>query len=71
LDLLLYGVEVVREPRLVIPHPRLHERAFVLVPLAEIAPDWVVPEPIGRGETVAMLATRIERSSLTRLQEAL
>lgn len=39
LDLLLYGQEVIREDGLEIPHPHLHERAFVLVPLAEIAPD--------------------------------
>jgi 2-amino-4-hydroxy-6-hydroxymethyldihydropteridine diphosphokinase len=37
-DLLLYGQEVRGEPSLVLPHPRLHERLFVLVPLAEIAP---------------------------------
>lgn len=38
-DLLLFGDEVVDEPALRVPHPRMHERAFVLVPLAEIAPD--------------------------------
>jgi 2-amino-4-hydroxy-6-hydroxymethyldihydropteridine diphosphokinase len=38
LDLLLYGQEVRAEPSLTLPHPRLHERLFVLVPLAEIAP---------------------------------
>lgn len=43
LDLLLYGEAVVHGPGLVVPHPRLHERAFVLVPLAEIAPDAVHP----------------------------
>jgi 2-amino-4-hydroxy-6-hydroxymethyldihydropteridine diphosphokinase len=43
LDLLLLGDEVVREPGLTIPHPRLHQRRFVLEPLAEVAPDWVVP----------------------------
>jgi 2-amino-4-hydroxy-6-hydroxymethyldihydropteridine diphosphokinase len=43
IDLLLYGDEVVSDADLVIPHPRLHERGFVLEPLAEIAPDWVVP----------------------------
>jgi 2-amino-4-hydroxy-6-hydroxymethyldihydropteridine diphosphokinase len=43
IDLLLYGDEVVRDADLVIPHPRLHERRFVLEPLAEIAPDWIVP----------------------------
>ena len=39
LDLLLYGQRVLDEPDLTVPHPRLHERAFVLVPLLEIAPD--------------------------------
>ena len=39
IDLLLYGDEVGDDPALTLPHPRLHERAFVLVPLAEIAPQ--------------------------------
>ncbi|MBX2865968.1 MAG: 2-amino-4-hydroxy-6-hydroxymethyldihydropteridine diphosphokinase [Leptolyngbyaceae cyanobacterium MAG.088] len=43
LDLLLYGNQVMDTPRLVLPHARMHERAFVLVPLAEIAPDWQHP----------------------------
>ncbi|MDI9240357.1 2-amino-4-hydroxy-6-hydroxymethyldihydropteridine diphosphokinase [Lysobacter sp. LF1] len=43
LDLLLYGDEVVDEPGLHVPHPHLHERAFVLVPLAEIAPEARIP----------------------------
>jgi 2-amino-4-hydroxy-6-hydroxymethyldihydropteridine diphosphokinase len=42
-DILSYGSRVVDEPDLSIPHPRLHERAFVLVPLAELAPDWRHP----------------------------
>ncbi len=42
-DILSYGDQVIETPELVIPHPRLHERAFVLVPLAEIAPDLVHP----------------------------
>ena len=44
LDLLLHGDAVVADDRLTLPHPRLHERAFVVVPLAEIAPDLVIPE---------------------------
>lgn len=43
LDILLYGDELVAEPRLQIPHVRMHDRAFVLVPLAEIAPEKVHP----------------------------
>ena len=43
LDLLAHGRAVIDRPGLVVPHPRLHERAFVLLPLAEIAPDWVHP----------------------------
>lgn len=43
LDLILYGDSVIDEPELVVPHPRFRERAFVLVPLAEIAPDWRDP----------------------------
>jgi 2-amino-4-hydroxy-6-hydroxymethyldihydropteridine diphosphokinase len=53
LDLLLYGDRVIEEPALVVPHPRMHERAFVLMPLAEIAPDAVVP---GKGAVAALLA---------------
>ena len=43
LDLLLYGDRVVADDDLVVPHPRLAERAFVLGPLAEVAAHWVVP----------------------------
>ena len=43
LDLLLYGDRVIDEPDLVVPHPRLHERAFVLLPLADVAPELKVP----------------------------
>jgi 2-amino-4-hydroxy-6-hydroxymethyldihydropteridine diphosphokinase len=53
LDLLLYGSEVVDQPGLEVPHPRLHERRFVLEPLAELDPALVVP---GRGRVSALLA---------------
>ncbi|KAF1016150.1 MAG: 2-amino-4-hydroxy-6-hydroxymethyldihydropteridine pyrophosphokinase [Stenotrophomonas maltophilia] len=43
LDLLLYAEQVLDLPELKVPHPYLHERAFVLVPLAEIAPDLAIP----------------------------
>ena len=43
IDILLYGDEVIDRPDLQVPHPRLHQRAFVLVPLAELAPDLIHP----------------------------
>ncbi len=53
LDLLLYGDAVIARPGLCVPHPHLHERAFVLVPLVEIVPDTLVP---GHGRVDALLA---------------
>jgi 2-amino-4-hydroxy-6-hydroxymethyldihydropteridine diphosphokinase len=53
LDLLLYGERTIDEPGLAVPHPRMHERAFVLVPLLEIAPDASIP---GKGRAAALLA---------------
>jgi len=52
LDLLLYGDEAIEEPGLTVPHPRLHERRFVLEPLAELAPGLLVP---GRGDVESLL----------------
>ena len=52
LDILLFGEHEISEPGLEIPHPRLAERAFVLIPLNEIAPEVVVP---GCGKTVSQL----------------
>lgn len=52
LDLLLFGDEVSDDPQLTLPHPRLHERAFVLAPLAEIAPGLTIP---GRGTVEDLL----------------
>ena len=54
LDLLLYGNEVRSSTHLTLPHPRMHERAFVLKPLVEIAPEAVIP---GRGPALACLAS--------------
>jgi 2-amino-4-hydroxy-6-hydroxymethyldihydropteridine diphosphokinase len=53
LDLLLYGDETIDEPGLAVPHPRIHERRFVLEPLAELAPGLVVS---GRGTVESLLA---------------
>lgn len=52
LDLLLHGGAVLDLPGLILPHPRLHLRAFVLAPLSEIAPDLAIP---GRGSVRAWL----------------
>ncbi|QIL20402.1 2-amino-4-hydroxy-6-hydroxymethyldihydropteridine diphosphokinase [Thermomonas sp. HDW16] len=53
LDLLLYGDVVIDEPGLRVPHPHLHERAFALLPLADIAPDMAIP---GIGSVAAIAA---------------
>jgi 2-amino-4-hydroxy-6-hydroxymethyldihydropteridine diphosphokinase len=53
LDLLVYGDDVLDEPGLRVPHPRLHERRFVLEPLAELDPELEIP---GRGPVSQVLA---------------
>jgi 2-amino-4-hydroxy-6-hydroxymethyldihydropteridine diphosphokinase len=59
LDLLLYGRMLVGSPELTLPHPRAHERAFVLRPLAELAPDLFIP---GRGRASELLAAVADQS---------
>lgn len=67
LDLLLYGEQTLSGPGLTLPHPRMCERAFVLVPLAEVAGDWPVP---GVGLTVGELAARADARGVVRLGRA-
>lgn len=67
LDLLLYDESVIEESDLVVPHPRLRERAFVLVPLAEVAADWTVPASQGVEDvTVGELARRVGEEGIVR-----
>lgn len=61
-DIIAHDRPPVDEPGLTIPHPRAHERAFVLVPLAEIAPDIRL-----QGETACVLASRCDRKDMHRL----
>src|SRR5262245_27329745 len=73
LDVLLYGDQVIHEPGLEVPHPRMHERRFVLAPLAGIAPE--VLHPVLR-RSVRELLARLESSEATtqeswKVQEAL
>lgn len=61
LDILLYGEKIINSDRLVVPHPGLHERAFVLYPLHEISPELIIP---GKGH----LATLLEHCPLDGLE---
>ena len=55
-DILFYGDLIIESPQLVVPHPRLEERAFVLIPLAEIGPDLVHPTS---GRSISDLASGV------------
>ncbi|QLG88526.1 2-amino-4-hydroxy-6-hydroxymethyldihydropteridine diphosphokinase [Chitinibacter bivalviorum] len=58
LDVILYGDQIIDLPQLQVPHPRMHERAFVLLPLLEIAPDAQIP---GRGAAAQFIADVIDQ----------
>jgi 2-amino-4-hydroxy-6-hydroxymethyldihydropteridine diphosphokinase len=69
LDVLLYADLVQVGDRLTIPHPRLGERAFVLIPLAEIAGDWIIPAAGERGAvTVGELAKAVGSVGIIRTE---
>jgi 2-amino-4-hydroxy-6-hydroxymethyldihydropteridine diphosphokinase len=59
LDLLLYDAQRIDQPGLVVPHPRMHERAFVLVPLVEIAPEVRIPGAGRARDCLARIAGQI------------
>lgn len=65
LDLLLFNDLVFEHPTLQIPHPRMRDRAFVLVPLAEIAPDWI--DPVS-GKPIAELVQAVNCSGVRKLE---
>ncbi|MEZ2227563.1 MAG: 2-amino-4-hydroxy-6-hydroxymethyldihydropteridine diphosphokinase [Microcoleus sp.] len=64
LDLLLYDNLVLETPTLILPHPRMTKRAFVLVPLAEIAPDWVHPVT---GSAIAQMVQTADSSGIEKM----
>ena len=69
LDMLLYDSETIATPRLQVPHPRLHLRRFVLVPLAELAPN--LTHPAWSGTVSQLLATVQDRSEVRRIAETI
>ncbi len=66
LDLILYDDLILDTPSLKIPHPCMRERAFVLVPLAEIAPNWI--EPVS-GKTITELLKEVDCSGVTQISK--
>ncbi|MGA9533710.1 MAG: dihydropteroate synthase [Anaerolineales bacterium] len=66
LDLLAYNDRVVEQDGLMVPHPRLAERAFVLVPLVDVAPDWTHPES---GQTAGQMLKGLDRSTVHEWRE--
>ncbi len=67
LDLLLVEDQQLQTPSLELPHPRMWERAFVMVPLAEIAPDWRHPQS---GQTIAEICATLPADGIHRLPDA-
>ena len=64
LDLIAFGNETRLTPELILPHPRAHQRRFVLQPLSEIAPDLILP---GQGKTVSELLAELPPDGITAL----
>jgi 2-amino-4-hydroxy-6-hydroxymethyldihydropteridine diphosphokinase len=66
IDILFYGNEIIDEDNLVVPHPRLHERAFVLVPMLDLNAEFVHPE---LGKTIRQLAEAVDKDGVQRMAE--
>ncbi len=64
LDILMFDDEVIQTPGLIVPHPRMHKRAFVMLPLAEIAPDVLHPQ---LRLTVSEIASDLQRQNVIRI----
>ncbi len=64
LDLLLFGSQRLASPHLTLPHPRIRERAFVLVPLQDIAPELVFPDGTSLSEALARLSFHVQGSGI-------
>lgn len=65
LDMLMYGNEIINEPELMVPHPEIRHRNFVLIPLLELAPDIRIPD-LGRADD---LLAEVGRAGITKLGE--
>jgi 2-amino-4-hydroxy-6-hydroxymethyldihydropteridine diphosphokinase len=66
LDIIFYGARVVKDEEIELPHPRAHERAFVMVPLSDIAPGLI--DPLS-GAPVSELAERLGKEGLRRMED--
>ncbi|HCS38830.1 MAG TPA: 2-amino-4-hydroxy-6-hydroxymethyldihydropteridine diphosphokinase [Anaerolineaceae bacterium] len=64
IDILLFGEQIINTENLEIPHPRMLERGFVLVPLAEIEPDLVIP---GTNKRVAVFLQKVDQTGIQKL----
>ncbi len=68
MDLIAYGSEICETQELILPHPRMHERAFVLIPLSEIAPDFKIAK---HNRTVSELLGLLDREELNKVKKYL
>jgi 7,8-dihydro-6-hydroxymethylpterin-pyrophosphokinase len=65
LDILAVGSKIIQTEDLQVPHPRIHDRAFVLVPLLEVWPDWVHPQT---GVSIESMAKQVQNQILQKIE---